>query len=96
MVHCRGHLGDAAKMNRFDHRGRDNREQRKRRHNERVNQEQEEMRSKGEPIKFEHWELEGKKNNWLIIRVAFKTPIIPVNFKTDIRAVLSEIFNEHL
>jgi hypothetical protein len=95
-------MGDAAKMKPHDpvaggrFRGKRVREARKERHLARVNREIETMRANGESIKIDHWLEEDKLNNWLWIRVSFTTPIIPVNVKTDIRTVLTELFHEHL
>jgi hypothetical protein len=73
-----------------------NREQRKDRHHQRVQREVEQMRANGESIKIDHWNEEDEPNNWLWIRVGFDTPIIPANFKTDIRTVLTDLFDGHL
>jgi hypothetical protein len=83
-------------MNRGHHRSIQNREARKDRHIERAKQEAEEMRKNGQSIKIDHWLEEDKPNNWLWIRVSFDEPIIPVNYKTDIRTVLSDLFEGHL
>jgi hypothetical protein len=80
----------------FEQRQRDNRKTMKDRHLARAKRESEEMRAKGESIKIDHWLEEDELNNWLWIRMNFSKPIIPVNVKTDIRTVLTELFHDYL
>ena len=78
-------------------RGRKNREDRKKKHRQRAEEEGRQMREDGESIKFDYWGWEPTdKSPFLFIRVYFKTPIIPDDFKTEVTDVLTEIFHEHL
>lgn len=79
------------------YRGKKNREERKKKHRERAEAEGKQMQEDGEPIKMDYWGWEPTdKSPFLIIRVYFKKPIIPADFRTEVEDVLKELFYEHL
>ncbi len=84
-------------MRQGNYRGLKRREERKKKHRDRVEAEGKQMREDGQPIKFEYWGWEPTdKSHFLRIRVYFKDPIIPADFKTEVEDALTEIFFEHL
>jgi len=68
------------------------RETKERSRNER---EVEQLKKENESIKIDCWLEKDKENNWMFIRLYFKTPLIPNDFIPIIEMSLGEIFREH-
>ena len=77
-------------------RGIHKREGRNKRHGARAERENEQMLELVKGIKIQHWEDPNKPNSWMLIRLSFKTPIIPQIYERELRDVLEKIFNGNL